>query len=252
MLILNEPGTKFEYGINMDWTGILIERICGKKLQNYFIENIFSPLGINDTCFDFKGRPDLLGKLVPMHIWDPKAGRYHIGKYPHLLVDNPNHRGGGGLHSTAKSFLAMISVLLNGGEAPNGARILETETVNLMFLDHCKGIQDKGVLGTNAFARSTDHDKAYVDFELLPGVQKGWGLSFLLNTEDIPNGRKAYSAEWGGIANLFWMADPASEVGMVIFNDILPFGVPEFLELQEQVQQIIYSKASLIKLCTPS
>lgn len=58
-----------------------------------------------------------------------------------------------------------------------------------------------------------------------------------VNLEDIKNGRKEGSAEWvshrclrllltqqGGIGNLFWLADPTSEVAMVIFNSALPYG----------------------------
>lgn len=58
-----------------------------------------------------------------------------------------------------------------------------------------------------------------------------------MNLEDVKNGRKEGSAEWvsflcsealltgqGGIGNLFWLADPTSEVAMVIFNSALPYG----------------------------
>nr|XP_019047326.1 hypothetical protein I302_03938 [Kwoniella bestiolae CBS 10118]OCF26256.1 hypothetical protein I302_03938 [Kwoniella bestiolae CBS 10118] len=233
--LVNEPGTKWEYGINMDWAGITVERVSGQKLGDYFIDNIFKPLGIDDSYFDFKTRPDLLKRLSPMHKWDAE------------LVDTPNHRGGGGLHTTAKSYLTVVSVLLNKGKGPNGVQILKPETVEYMFKDHCENIQDKGGLGTHAVVKSTDPSRANTDLEMLAGTKKGWGLSFLLNTEDIPNGRKAFSAEWGGVANLFWMADPTSQVGMIVFNEVLPYGFPEFFKMEEQLQHIVYADGGLVQ-----
>ncbi|WWC67809.1 uncharacterized protein I206_101723 [Kwoniella pini CBS 10737] len=246
--LVNEPGTKWEYGINMDWAGIAVERVSGKKLGDYFIDNIFKPLEIDDSYFDFKDRPDLLERLSPMHKWDAEKDEYSIRDFPHLLVDTLNHRGGGGLHTTAGSYLKVASVLLNNGKGPNGAEILKPETIKLMFKDHCENIHDRGGLGTNAVVKSTDPSRASTDLEMLPGTKKGWGLSFLLNTEDIPNGRKAFSAEWGGVANLFWMADPKSEIAMCIFNDVLPYGFPEFFKVEEQLQQIVYAQGGLVRV----
>jgi CubicO group peptidase (beta-lactamase class C family) len=36
----------WEYGINIDWAGILIERASGLKLNDYFQQHIFQPMGI--------------------------------------------------------------------------------------------------------------------------------------------------------------------------------------------------------------
>ena len=61
-------------------------------------------------------------------------------------------------------------------------------------------------------------------------VQYSLGLADnIVNLEDIPGGRKAGSAEWGGIGNLFWLADPTSEVAMIIFNSALPYGSESFV-----------------------
>jgi CubicO group peptidase (beta-lactamase class C family) len=35
MPLVNEPGSKFEYGISMDWAGILVERIAHSSLNDY-------------------------------------------------------------------------------------------------------------------------------------------------------------------------------------------------------------------------
>jgi methyl acetate hydrolase len=35
MPLVNEPGTKWEYGVNLDWAGIVLERVMGMKLGDY-------------------------------------------------------------------------------------------------------------------------------------------------------------------------------------------------------------------------
>lgn len=35
MPLVNEPGSKYEYGIGMDWAGILVERISKQSLGDY-------------------------------------------------------------------------------------------------------------------------------------------------------------------------------------------------------------------------
>jgi hypothetical protein len=67
-----------------------------------------------------------------------------------------------------------------------------------------------------------------------------------VNLEDIPGGRKSHSAEWGGVANLFWMADPTSEVGMIVFNAVLPYGLPAFYKMEADLQKVVYADGSLV------
>ena len=47
-----QPGTAWEYGINTDWLGVLVERLSGQRLADYFDEHIFMPLGMADTFYE--------------------------------------------------------------------------------------------------------------------------------------------------------------------------------------------------------
>ncbi|KAI9150867.1 beta-lactamase [Paramyrothecium foliicola] len=49
--LLNQPGEKFQYGTSMDWVGVLVERISGLSLEDYFKKHIFEPLGVQDVSF---------------------------------------------------------------------------------------------------------------------------------------------------------------------------------------------------------
>src|SRR6187431_1724569 len=47
-----QPGTKWQYGLNSDLLGCLIELISGMNLEDFFRKNIFEPLGMKDTYFN--------------------------------------------------------------------------------------------------------------------------------------------------------------------------------------------------------
>ena len=46
-----DPGTRWEYGIGIDWTGKIIEAVSGMTLGEYFAKYITGPLGMSDTAF---------------------------------------------------------------------------------------------------------------------------------------------------------------------------------------------------------
>ena len=47
-----DPGSRWEYGINTDLLGKLVENVSGQTLAEYFRQHIFHPLGMTDTFFD--------------------------------------------------------------------------------------------------------------------------------------------------------------------------------------------------------
>ena len=78
-------------------------------------------------------------------------------------------------------------MMLNGG-ALDGARVLAPETVALMGQNHI-GALNVQVMRSVVPAMSND-------FEAFPGLDKKWGLSFLINTRDVPGGRAAGLFAW--------------------------------------------------------
>jgi methyl acetate hydrolase len=61
------------------------------------------------------------------------------------------------------------------------------------------------------------------DVDLYPGMSKKWGLSFLINTAQTPEGRSAGSLAWAGLANTYFWIDPARNLSGVILMQLLPF-----------------------------
>ena len=60
-----DPGERWEYGVNIDWVGLLVEATSGQKLDVYFRENIFAPLGMKDTGFAMT--PEQRARQVTVH-----------------------------------------------------------------------------------------------------------------------------------------------------------------------------------------
>jgi CubicO group peptidase (beta-lactamase class C family) len=141
--------------------------------------------------------------------------------------------GGGGICSTAGDYLRFVRMLLNGGTL-DGTPILKPDTVAQMAQNQ---------MGALDMLPMTSGDKVRsLDFEVFPGIQKKWGLGFLINTQASPGGgRSAGSLAWAGLGNTYFWIDPARRVAGVILMQILPFGDPEALGLLDRFERAVYA-----------
>jgi methyl acetate hydrolase len=221
-----DPGERWQYGINLDWAGRMVEAASGKDLETYFRDHIFTPLRMNDTSFLV--HPEAHARLASVH------ARNGAGLRVLQVEINPPREfypGGGGLYSTPRDYARFLRMLLSGG-ALDGARVLNAETVALMLRNHM------GELLVEPMISSVPASSR--DFELYPGMRKNWGLSFLLNTEAVPGGRSAGSGTWGGLNNTYFWIDPAKRVAGAVFTQILPFGDPIVLDLLDGFEAAVY------------
>lgn len=208
--IMTDPGTRWEYGTNIDFVGKAVEAASGKKLDAYLRDHMFAPLGMTDT--GFKISDAMRTRLVGMHARGPDGSLTPI---PFELEQEPEfHMGGGGLYSTAHDYLQFTRMILNKGRG-NGQQVLKPETVALMGQNHIGELQ-MTKLTTAAAPYSNDVD-------LFPDIVKKWGLSFMINTAKTPEGRSPGSLFWAGLANTYYWIDPARDVSGVILMQVLPF-----------------------------
>jgi len=70
--LLFDPGDRWEYGISIDWVGKMVETVSGQKLDRYFQDNIFEPLGMKDTSFKLSASQR--ARLASVHQRDDKGG----------------------------------------------------------------------------------------------------------------------------------------------------------------------------------
>jgi methyl acetate hydrolase len=225
--LFNDPGERWEYGINIDFVGKAVEAASGKKLDAYLRDHIFSPLGMNDTAFKI-GAPQR-ERLVGVHM---RGADGAPAPMPFEIPQEPEfHMGGGGLYGTAPDYIAFIQMILNNGSL-NGERVLEPETVALMAQNHIGEL--------NVTPLPTAMPPLSNDVDLYPEQDKKWGLSFLINTKRTAEGRSPGSLAWAGLANTYFWIDPARNVGGVILMQLLPFADTKALELYAALERGVY------------
>lgn len=222
-----DPGTRWEYGINIDWVGRLVEAVSGQTLEAYFREHIFDPLAMRNSTF--VPAPDLRARQASAH--QRQADGSLAPQPPETAFTAEFYAGGGGLYSTAPDYLLFLQMLLNGGSL-NSARILNPETVALMGENHI-GDLEAGILKTFIPARSNDVD-------LFPGISLKWGLAYMINMQPGPNGRTAGSLTWAGLYNTYFWLDPKRRVAGTIMTQILPFADPRVLALFGRFERGVY------------
>ena len=227
MPLVFDPGDKWEYGVNTDWVGRLVEEMSGQPLDVYFRERIFGPLRMRDS--GYRTSDEQRSRQARVHQRQPDGT---LVPQPLEAAFTPEFWSGGGpLYSTARDYLTFLQMLLHGGSS-NGARILRPETVALMNKNHTGDIP-AGIMKTESPARSNDVD-------LFPGAQIRWGLGYMLNMQPGPNGRSAGTVSWGGIFNTYYWIDPAKRVTGLIMTQILPFADQRVLKLYGQLESAVY------------
>ena len=225
--LMTDPGTRWEYGTNIDFVGKAVEAASGKRLDAYLRDHLFAPLGMNDT--GFKISDAMRKRLVGMHA---RAEDGSLATIPFELEQAPEfHMGGGGLYGTAADYIKFTQMILNKGRG-NGHQVLKPETVALMGQNNI-GDLTMGKL-TTAIPWATN------DVDLYPDIVKKWGLSFLINTAKTPEGRSAGSLAWAGLANTYFWIDPARNVAGVILMQLLPFADHKCLDTFAGFERGVY------------
>src|SRR4051794_31904563 len=154
-----EPGERWEYGINIDWAGRMVETVSRQDLDAYMRQNIFTPLGMRDT--GFMPNSEQTARSAQAHARMADGSLEPIPRTPQAKPEF--FAGGGGLYSTGPDYMTFLRMLLNGG-ALNGARILQPETIALMAQNHIGEL--------NVQPLQTQDRSMSQDVELFPGMAK--------------------------------------------------------------------------------
>ncbi|HEX5327522.1 MAG TPA: serine hydrolase domain-containing protein [Acetobacteraceae bacterium] len=229
--LIADPGTRWEYGINIDFAGKLIEKLTGQKLGDYLQHAIFAPLGMTET--GFRIRPDQRSRLAGMHA---RGADGSLAPIDFEMPQDPEFQmGGGGLYSVGHDYLAFTRMILGGGML-DGARVLKPETVALMAQNHIGPINVTRLVSVAPAATN--------DAEFFPGMVKKWGLGFMISTEPVSGRRSANSLTWAGLGNTYFWIDPASRVSGVILTQVLPFADARVLQTYDSFEAAVYHTLS--------
>jgi len=227
MPLMFDPGDRWEYGINIDFAGKMVETVSGQRLGEYFQENLFGPLGMDST--GFKITPDMRARLAKVHQRSPEGV---LAPIEFEMTQEPEFEmGGGGIYSTTGDYLEFVRMMLNRGKG-NGNQILNPETVALM---------SRNAMGNNRVTMlKTAIPPLTNDAEFFPGMVKSWGLSFMINDHEAPTGRSRGSLAWAGLANTYYWIDQRQGVAGVYMTQVLPFADAKALPLFYAFEKSVY------------
>jgi CubicO group peptidase (beta-lactamase class C family) len=225
--LVADPGAKFEYGINTDWLGRVVEAASGQTLDRYFQSEILGPLGMTNTTFLMSD--DQRAGSVPIHV------RGDDGAWQPTDIDwaqQPDWWAGGhGLYSTPRDYLLFQRMLLGGGTL-DGAKILERATVEAAFANQIGDLDFPPAI-------STADPSSSCDFNAGPGHKFGLGL--LRNEEQQPGMRAAGSGAWAGLFNTHFWVDPTTRVTGAIYTQTLPFVEPDVFQVYVDFERALYA-----------
>jgi len=228
--LVADPGTRFEYGINTDWLGRVVEVAAGESLDRYLHDNVLQPLGMDNTVFLMDDAQR--ARSTPIHVRDDD------GQWVPTEVDWSQQpewwAGGHGLYATPRDYLAFQRMLLNNGQL-DGERILSAESVRAAFTNQ---------IGDLDFPETipTAEPQTTAAFHGGPGLK--WGFGLLLNTRQAPGMRAAGSGAWAGLFNTHFWVDQASGVTGAIYTQTLPFVEPRVFAVYTDFEKALYAALS--------
>ena len=185
-----EPGAHWQYSLCHDVLAALVEAVSQMRFADYVRENIFAPLGMEDSTYH--PTPAQAARIAPQYQYDGEARRaLPIPKAARHVLGPEYDSGGAGVVSSVSDMLAFAQALANGGTGANGARILSPRTVDLMRINQLSEAQSR-------------------DFNWPQMAGYGYGLGVRTMVCPALGGSLSSIGEfgWGGAAGAYIMIDP--------------------------------------------
>ncbi|KAH6989870.1 transesterase [Ilyonectria destructans] len=232
--LIHDPGRRWSYGPNLEWTGKLVERATGMTLEQYLQENICAPLGVTDMTFKLQQHPDMAARRADMSRRNAEGvPRNEDASY--YQSDPEDCFGGMGVFASPAAFMAFLQSLM-----ANDGKLLRAETVEAMFRPQLDDECEQSLNDELDARRETNHGG------LLPqvGIRRSHGLGGLLIMEDCDGGnwRRKGSMGWGGFPNLYWCIDPAAGICILVAFQLIPWADKQCVELGRLFERAMYEK----------
>jgi CubicO group peptidase (beta-lactamase class C family) len=205
--LVNHPGEKWQYGLNMEVLAYMVERISGKSFDKYLNEKILIPLGMTDTYFFLP--QEKISRLATLYgsgdngqleriSGSVQNGFEHYADYETFAKVKTYFAGGGGLLSTASDYFKFLQMLLNGG-TNNGNRILGRKTIDLMTSEQTNDM-----------------------FNWWKGFGFGFGFAISRGPEHTGNPGDKGEYSWLGFYNTYFWVDPKENLIGIIMTQLHP------------------------------
>jgi methyl acetate hydrolase len=226
-----DPGSRWQYGSGVDWLGLVVEAIDGRRIDRFCREEIFDALHMNDTRFELEG--DMIDRLPPAF------GRSEDGGFAQapINVDPPAlpefYGMGHALYSTTADYMRFLRLWLNGGQLED-VRLLKEESVKALLGNQIGDLR-LGPLRT-AFPLAVH------DFAVPVGMVASHSIGFARTEQDVSGMRSKGSQFWGGVLNTHFWLDPDRDLAGILMTQLLPFLDPGFMSLFEDFERSAYAR----------
>jgi methyl acetate hydrolase len=224
-----EPGTQWQYGTGIDWTGKLVEKVSGLTLEQYFQRNICGPLGMKDTTF-----------ILPQNKFNRLVSSYRrqsdgsLKEDPRSMPEAPKvFNGGGGLFSTAPDYIRFTQMILRKGKSPDGQQILAAKSVEMMSANQIGSV--------NVHKMKSTDPTVSADVDMHPGAADKYTFGFLMNPTAYEGGRSAGSLAWAGVENTFYWIDPPRGICAAIMMQFFPFVDQQAVGMLGDFEKAVYA-----------
>jgi CubicO group peptidase (beta-lactamase class C family) len=227
--LLFQPGTEWNYSVATDVLGRVVEVASGQRLDEFFADRIFHPLGMRDTAF-WAG-PAAHPRLAALYRPGPDGKATRFDAFGRAFLKQPRLlSGGGGLVSTAADYDRFTQMLLHRPGSPagelDGVRLLGPRTVGYMARNHLPGGLDLEAFGRPLFAEA-------------PFRGIGFGLGFAVMIDPVPGKVTGTAGEisWGGAASTAFWIDREADLTVSFFTQLLPSST---YPIRPQLRQLVY------------
>ena len=193
----SNPGEKYNYSISVDVLGCIIERVSGMRLSEFFNENIFEPLEMNDTYFKL---PE--SKVKRFCSYYKKGLKLKESYKSTRYTKDGRQSGGGGLVSTSSDYLKFCTLLLNNGIYNNDTLISSSIIAEMTTNQLPEG---EGVYKVNN------------------DVGIGFGLGFMVYMKEW--GKQGHLGDygWSGAGSTHFYISPKEDLIVIIMSQKAPY-----------------------------
>ena len=223
--MVNDPGTLWEYGVNTDWLGLVVEKISGQRLGSYLQQQVYGPLGMKDSSF----APSAGQRARLLRVMQRQADG-SLSPSPYDLPETSEWDAAGhGSYGTIQDYGRFVQAWLN-----DGAGVLAPATAQMALRNHIAGVKMPELM------KSAMPDLSN-DVPALP-VPQGWGLGFHLTLADLPGMRSHGTADWAGVFNSYYWIDRRKGIGGVLMTQLLPFFDMRVVETLMGFEMAVYQQ----------
>ncbi|KAK7736597.1 hypothetical protein SLS53_007029 [Cytospora paraplurivora] len=237
--LIYEPGHGWEYSSSLDWAGLAVERITGKKLSAH-LEELLEPVGVAKGDITFSPA-ELRPPCAQVAAMTQRTGGGELvaGRVEDVApIPGPGQDfcyGGGGAFVRGDAYLkALRSLLADDGRllAPAAA----AELLRPQLDDVQRAAINNGLMYTAPIFERT----------AARGIKRGTMDHCLCGNVDVEGqawGRGKGTVMWGGAPNIKWFLDREKGLCGFFGAAMLPSGDPTYVDVELEFEKAVYEMA---------